>query len=293
MDLSSLSNQELWHSTGRCVGSEREFTIDTIVHLTEIQRRHAFADFFYSSLWAALRKHFRYDNGCAQRRVNVVNMLRARPELEEKLRSGVVSFSNLSAVQTCINGNAMTEETTEQLLKNIENKSTTEAEREIAKIAPKPLPRDKEKPLDANHTLASYVLDNETIELLNQVKAERSHANPSMSMNETLKFMAKTTLAKISKARETKCKAKPTPPPPLVWKPLTEAQKRPIFRRDGSRCTEPGCGSTYQIQVDHITPPNFGGTNDPGNLRCLCRTHNMMQAKRWYGDAKMEQYMCH
>jgi len=41
------------------------------------------------------------------------------------------------------------------------------------------------------------------------------------------------------------------------------------------------CRSRYQIQVDHILPVAKGGQNEAANLRVLCRTHNLTEARRW------------
>lgn len=39
-------------------------------------------------------------------------------------------------------------------------------------------------------------------------------------------------------------------------------------------CAHPGCNSTEDITVDHITPLSRGGTDDLSNLQFLCRRHN-------------------
>lgn len=38
------------------------------------------------------------------------------------------------------------------------------------------------------------------------------------------------------------------------------------------------CSSTFQLQVDHVHPLALGGSNQPENLRVLCRTHNQLAA---------------
>jgi 5-methylcytosine-specific restriction endonuclease McrA len=44
--------------------------------------------------------------------------------------------------------------------------------------------------------------------------------------------------------------------------------RREILKRDQSRCQI--CGSTTNLQVDHITPISKGGSNSPRNLWTLC-----------------------
>jgi 5-methylcytosine-specific restriction endonuclease McrA len=53
-----------------------------------------------------------------------------------------------------------------------------------------------------------------------------------------------------------------------------------IAKRDGYRCTailEDGsrCPETTDLQVDHIVDLAHKGSNDPANLRTLCRKHHL------------------
>jgi len=62
--------------------------------------------------------------------------------------------------------------------------------------------------------------------------------------------------------------------------------QRLIYQRAQACCeyvsaTGHRCRSRYQIQVDHILPVAKGGQNEPRNLRVLCRTHNLSEARRW------------
>jgi 5-methylcytosine-specific restriction endonuclease McrA len=40
------------------------------------------------------------------------------------------------------------------------------------------------------------------------------------------------------------------------------------------------CGSSYQLQLDHVWPRAFGGGDDKQNLRVLCGNHNRFEARR-------------
>jgi hypothetical protein len=69
--------------------------------------------------------------------------------------------------------------------------------------------------------------------------------------------------------------------PPVFWPraarrrvPLPVALRRRVWREAGGKCQI--CASTYQLEIDHITPVSWGGTDARENLRLLCRTHNQM-----------------
>jgi hypothetical protein len=51
--------------------------------------------------------------------------------------------------------------------------------------------------------------------------------------------------------------------------------RRQVMRRDGNRCTFPGCHSARYIDVHHIVPWPLGATHID-NLTCLCRHHHKL-----------------
>jgi len=68
------------------------------------------------------------------------------------------------------------------------------------------------------------------------------------------------------------------------------ALERAVRLRDDDRCQYPldaggVCGSTWQVELDHLVPVALGGRTSLANLRCLCRPHNQAAAREALGPA--------
>lgn len=63
-----------------------------------------------------------------------------------------------------------------------------------------------------------------------------------------------------------------------------------VWRRDGGRCAfvSPDgvrCDARTKLEYDHIVPWALGGrSDDPANVRLLCRAHNLQRARATFGD---------
>ena len=73
---------------------------------------------------------------------------------------------------------------------------------------------------------------------------------------------------------------------------IPAAVEREVRLRDGNRCQFPldtggVCGSTFQVQLDHVQPLALGGTTSVANLRCACARHNGYAARLQLGPAVM------
>ena len=82
-----------------------------------------------------------------------------------------------------------------------------------------------------------------------------------------------------NKIKEPNCGSRRIPP----------AIRDQVYARDGGICSFIGangkrCGSTWDLEIDHVIPFAQGGNNSLGNLRLLCRKHNLYQAERAYGE---------
>jgi hypothetical protein len=59
-----------------------------------------------------------------------------------------------------------------------------------------------------------------------------------------------------------------------VTQDIAPATRKLVRRRDGDRCTVPGCRSSQFIEVHHIVPRAEGGGHEPENLTLLCGAHH-------------------
>lgn len=59
------------------------------------------------------------------------------------------------------------------------------------------------------------------------------------------------------------------------WK-IPKRWRELVLQHAGYRCEQ--CQSRNDVQVEHIVPVAFGGSNEPCNLTALCGTHNR---ERW------------
>lgn len=79
--------------------------------------------------------------------------------------------------------------------------------------------------------------------------------------------------------------------PGLAGRPHIPARiEREVRLRDGDRCQFPldaggVCGSTWQVQLDHVRPLATGGPTTAANLRCACAFHNRYAAEQTLGPA--------
>ncbi len=130
------------------------------------------------------------------------------------------------------------------------------------------------------------------------MKALLSHKVPDGDLAAVLREAIRCGLEKHGKRkgatpsmRERKSKAQPG----ATGRHIPAAVRREVWKRDGGSCTWKGddgrrCGSSWQLEVDHIRPVLLGGSSAPDNLRLLCRKHNILYAERVYGREHMKRF---
>ena len=159
---------------------------------------------------------------------------------------------------------------------------------------PIPAPRTEIEPLTADLNRLHVTVSHRFLERLAAAGAALSHSHPGAGAAELLEAGLDLLLERAAKRKGLVEKPRREPPPA---KPdhVPAHVKRAVWKRDGGRCqwqVDGGgiCGSTHQVELDHIVPRGRGGPPTIENTRCLCRFHNQLAARQVYGDAWMDQF---
>jgi 5-methylcytosine-specific restriction endonuclease McrA len=173
-------------------------------------------------------------------------------------------------------------------------------------------PRTVTEPLTANLRRLHVTVSKRFLEKLDAARDALSHSHPGADMEAILEagldLVIERAAARKGLVKRPRTQRKgPTPSLPSAGpvEPAEVERQRPrhipaavmreVWVRDEGRCQfrlENGelCGSTHRLQFDHVHPVALGGESTVGNLRLACSAHNLLAARRVFGDALMDRY---
>src|SRR6266542_2914548 len=155
-------------------------------------------------------------------------------------------------------------------------------------------PRTVAEPLTADLRRLHVTVSRRLMEKLAAARAALSHSHPGATEGEILEAGLDLLLERHAKRKG--LVEKPLREPPRAKPDHVPAHvKRAVWKRNGGRCqwvVDGGgiCGSTHQVELDHVVPRGRGGPPTIENTRCLCRFHNQLAAREVYGDAWMDKF---
>jgi hypothetical protein len=163
-------------------------------------------------------------------------------------------------------------------------------------VPPAP-PRSATEPLTGELRRLHVTVSKRFTQKLEAAREALSHSHPGAEVEEILEAGLDLLLERAAKRKGLveRPRTKALPPPPAGSRSLPAAVKREVWLRDEGRCQwtlENGerCGSTHRLQFDHVHPVALGGGSTVSNVRVLCSAHNLMAARRSFGDALMDRY---
>ncbi len=308
MNLKNISDQVLLERTENLVRRERELLGEVLHHLKEIERRRLFSQQGYKSIFDYATKKLGYAEDQAARRISAMRLLKELPEIESKIADGSLTLTNLSMAQTLfrqeskrmsasMGESGFGREKKLEFLSKIENKSKREAEKVVIAHSSEPAQFTPERirAVTETHVEIKFVASNELQQKLGKIKGLLAHSHPNMSMAEAINLLCDMAIQKLDPAEKArtmvvrKSGRTAKSPAPDIKRRITAGERRQVWKRADSQCQN--CGSTHALQIDHIQPKALGGSDEPENLRLLCRPCNQRAAIDSLGLTKMQRYL--
>ena len=160
------------------------------------------------------------------------------------------------------------------------------------------------KPLSANRFSVNFTADGEFRELLEEVRALLSHAQPKGDLLTVMKRGLEALRSELSKKRfglgrkprrgrlsandQRSSSEHSEGSGSKRTRHVAAAVARAVYVRDEGRCTfcaDDGrrCGERYLLQLDRVIPHAEDGVPTVANLRLRCRAHNLHTARVHFG----------
>lgn len=285
----AMTDAQLEAKLSETIQLDRRTTHEVLVLINEAQDRQLYAKRGFSTMKCWLVKRFLYSDSAAYQRLHAANLLRAVPEIAEKIVSGEVNLSTLTTAhkimreQEKLSGQALSAQAKAQVLIEIENKSAWDVEASLLELFPRVTlesRKESKKNVDADTVRVSANFNRAT---LNQIEELRKQNHINGGFKEVVEFLVKKAANSAAQKSFTRS------PGPRHVAAVHESKLRETRVRDSRVCqyqdqvTGQACGADNWLEEDHILPVALGGSDHPENKRWLCRAHNQLEAKQKLG----------
>jgi hypothetical protein len=300
--LRLLSNADLLSSAARLIEEERRITLSVLEHLREIERRKAYSDLGYRSLFEYAVSHLRYSEGSASRRISAMYAVKEDPELGAKIEAGETSVSAVAKIHSTVrreekfSGKKWEPEAKKKLFQELASLPSKEIELGLAAVAPQGILQEKTRAVTPDLHEVRIYLSGEELKALEELRAAYSHSMKEPGSNaELIRKLIGSSKEKLdSQRRASPLRSETASLSKGALRYVPRALQRAAFQRAGHACEERSgsgerCSSRYFLQVEHVVPFARGGTHELSNLQVLCRQHNLMRGIRSFGADRMRR----
>ena len=305
--LESPSHHTWVTKAQKLVAEERKITLALIECLEVISTQMIYAELGYGSLFEFCTRHLGLSEGSAHRRISAMRLSRDVPTIKSKLASGELSLSNAAKIEVATRKSKTEKSTVVEACLNLSQK---ECEVKLFTL----VPETKESIRFTEH-LRTFSEDYTEIKLListelkikiDELQNLLSHQNPDKSILKLFEKLVSEELERQQKKRATHHTANQTAKSNNAQVEIkgtysaanrgTRTQipaqiQKLVWTNANHQCQFEGCESRYQLQIEHRLPVAFGGTHELSNLTLLCRTHNVLCAKKVFGSKKMGKFV--
>jgi len=293
MKITDLSDSNLLEQTTLLVQKEKEFTLQILKHLQEIDRRRLHCDLGFSSMFTYCTDHLRYSPSEAQVRISAMRLMKNSGPIEKAIETGDLNLTNAGLLgdfvkrQEKTTRTKLTQEQKTELVLPFIGKSTREVEKKLRQIDPTP-------------KKIMIEISEEAAELLEEYRKQKGHHTD----NEILVKLLKKELPQKSPEEKAQIVQRKTSVVARTdTRYIAAAVKRKIAERAKGQCeyvsqlTGKRCEERRGLEWDHVRPfatfsANFrGASSGEANIRLLCKKCNQRHAIVTLGQLTMDRYL--
>ncbi len=191
INLKSVTNEILVRDAKNLCAEERRLTTLVLEYLREIESRKIHLAMGYSSLYEFCKTELHYSEGSAHRRISAMRLMAEVPEIKPMIESGAVSLSGIASIQSFCNNQKKQEkpvaiEDKKKLVEDIQHKTTRQVESLLLTLDPESVKKDRERLVTPELTEVKMTFDQNTMKLIEDLKAWMSHSMPFASTKDIL-----------------------------------------------------------------------------------------------------------
>lgn len=325
-DLSRLTDEELIASLKALARDERGRLVAILRHLEEMGRRRAPENRGFPSLFDYCIRELRWAEGETARRIHVARAAKKHPVLYRAIERGLLSLTTAALLAphlTWDNHRRLIRSALGRKARDVEAlvaslspspeppprvrflglpAATPPPVEETPAAGPSPMPDapgiepSLSRPRPPQRVLFSFTSDERLLASVERAKDLLRNKYGDPGLEQVFVEAVRALLSRIDpdlRLRGGEKGVRPSDPEGARSRAVPPWVKRAVWRRDGGRCAFRGpdgrCASKAGLQLDHVVPWALGGrSDDPANVRLLCRTHNALEARRAFGDAAVD-----
>ena len=248
-----MKNTELLQKTKALVKIEQKTTYQVLKHLEQIEKRKAFCQLGFSSLFLYCTKSLKYSEKEAYYRINSMRLMRTDKKIEKKIEKQDLSLTKAARLQTQKRQQNLSKQETFELVEKVQDMTTRQMELELKPMVEEILTvrlkaSAASKLLKVKKLIGDYK-DEEIIEILLDQKLREYQKERAGSLHS---------------------------------RHISKALKYRVFQRAKHTCEHEKCQEKRFLHIDHIIPHAKGGLNEFSNLRVLCANHNQYERLRCF-----------
>ena len=294
MNISTLDDKTLLAQTKVQAARERKETTVMLHYLREVYRRRLYSDLHYSSMFDFCLKELNWSEGQTSRRISAARLVESKPSVGKMIENGEMSLGVAAELSRFIKKEKPDEKTQNRLIEQVKGKSRRETDLIISKEAKEPakLKIESLRRADTKTQRLSLNVSDELFQKLERLRGLLGHKNVStyenlleVVTNELLKRLDPEEKVVKEKAKRTTTFAANV----KRRKAIPVKVRRDIWGNAKGKCEK--CGGTHALEVDHRLPLAKFGSDDPKNLRLLCRSCNQREAIIKIGRRQMSLFL--